>query len=91
MENMAESKAEDDVQVQVNIKDSQFLSFLQEISLEKYQEDFIKTGISDININLLRTRLKTHRLFQVDIDRRKQCCAANYEQVVNHAVPSCYS
>jgi hypothetical protein len=37
------------------------------------------------------TRLKTHRLFQVDIDRRGQCCAANYEQVVNHVVPSCYS
>jgi hypothetical protein len=37
------------------------------------------------------TRLKTHRLFQVDIDRREQCCAANYEQVVNHVVPSCYS
>jgi hypothetical protein len=35
--------------------------------------------------------LKTHRLFQVDIDRREQCCAANYEQVVNHVVPSCYS
>jgi hypothetical protein len=34
---------------------------------------------------------KTHRLLQVDIDRREQCCAANYEQVVNHAVPSCYS
>jgi hypothetical protein len=49
MENMAESTAEDDVQVQVNIKDSQFLSFLEEISLEKYQEDFIKTGISDIS------------------------------------------
>ena len=29
------------------------------------------------------TRLKTYRLFQVDIDRREQCCAANYEQVVN--------
>ena len=27
-----------------------------------------------------------HRLFQVDIDRREQCCAANYEQVVNHVV-----
>jgi hypothetical protein len=25
-------------------------------------------------------------LFQVDIDRREQCCAANYEQVVNHVV-----
>jgi hypothetical protein len=37
------------------------------------------------------TRLKTHRLFQVDIDRREQCCAANYEQVVNHVVPSCSS
>ena len=37
------------------------------------------------------TRLKTHRLLQVDIDRREQCCAANYEQVVNHVVPSCYS
>ena len=37
------------------------------------------------------TRLKTDRLFQVDIDRREQCCAANYEQVVNHVVPSCYS
>jgi hypothetical protein len=37
------------------------------------------------------TRLKTHRLFQVDIDRREQCCAANYEQVVNHVVPNCYS
>jgi hypothetical protein len=37
------------------------------------------------------SRLKTHRLFQVDIDRREQCCAANYEQVVNHVVPSCYS
>jgi hypothetical protein len=24
-------------------------------------------------------------------DRREQCCAANYEQVVNHVVPSCYS
>ena len=35
------------------------------------------------------TRLKTHRLFQVDIDRCEQCCAANYEQVVNHVVPSC--
>ena len=37
----------------------------------------------------LTTRLKTHRLFQVDIDRREQCCAANYEQlqVVNHVVP----
>ena len=34
------------------------------------------------------TRLKTHRLLQVDIDRREQCCAANYEQVVNHVVPS---
>ena len=33
------------------------------------------------------TRLKTHRLFQVDIDRREQCCAANCEQVVNHVVP----
>ena len=32
----------------------------------------------------MATRLKTHRLFQVDIDRREQCCAANYEQVVNH-------
>ena len=31
------------------------------------------------------------RLFQVDIDKREQCCAANYEQVVNHVVPSCYS
>ena len=40
---------------------------------------------------LSATRLKTHRLFQVDIDRREQCCAANYEQVVNHVVPSCYS
>jgi hypothetical protein len=39
----------------------------------------------------LGIRLKTHRLFQVDIDRREQCCAANYEQVVNHVVPSCYS
>jgi hypothetical protein len=28
--------------------------------------------------------VKTHRLLQVDIDRREQCCAANYEQVVNH-------
>jgi hypothetical protein len=37
------------------------------------------------------TQLKTHRLFQVDIDRREQCCVANYEQVVNHVVPSCYS
>jgi hypothetical protein len=37
------------------------------------------------------TRLKTHRLFQVDINRREQCCAANCEQVVNHVVPSCYS
>jgi hypothetical protein len=37
------------------------------------------------------TRLKTHRLFQVDIDRREQCCAANYEKVVNHVGPSCYS
>jgi hypothetical protein len=27
------------------------------------------------------TRLKTHRLLQVDIDRREQCCAANYEQL----------
>ena len=41
--------------------------------------------------SLIATRLKTHRLFQVDIDRREQCCAANYEQVVNHVVPSCYS
>ena len=37
------------------------------------------------------TRLKTHRLFQVDIDRREQCCAANYEQVANHVAPSYYS
>jgi hypothetical protein len=36
-------------------------------------------------------RLLTVWLFQVDIDRREQCCAANYEQVVNHVVPSCYS
>ena len=42
-------------------------------------------------IYMLTTRLKTHRLFQVDIDRREQCCAANYEQVINHVVPSCYS
>ena len=41
--------------------------------------------------NRISTRLKTHRLLQVDIDRREQCCAANYEQVVNHVVPSCYS
>jgi hypothetical protein len=27
-----------------------------------------------------------HRLLQVDIDRRDQCCAANYEQVVNQVV-----
>ena len=44
-----------------------------------------------VEIDVPDTRLKTHRLFQVDIDRREQCCAANYEQVVNHVVPSCYS
>ena len=27
-----------------------------------------------------------HRLLQVDIDRREQCCAAKYEQVVNQVV-----
>jgi hypothetical protein len=44
-----------------------------------------------LRLLMLLTRLKTHRLLQVDIDRREQCCAANYEQVVNHVVPSCYS
>ena len=46
---------------------------------------------ADRGLNNSDTRLKTHRLVQIDIDRREQCCAANYEQVVNHVVPSCYS
>ena len=44
---MAESTAEDEVQLLV--KGSQFLTFLTEISLQKYEEDFIKISISDIS------------------------------------------
>jgi hypothetical protein len=59
------------------------------VFIELFTLLYIK-NIGSIEIQLT-TRLKTHRLFQVDIDRREQCCAANYEQVVNHVVPSCYS
>ena len=45
-------------------------------------------GFNFTKRDALSTRLKTHRLFQVDIDRRERCCAANYEQVVNHVVPT---
>jgi hypothetical protein len=53
---------------------------------------FLSTALNTVTYNLESCiRLKTHRLFQVDIDRREQCCVANYEQVVNHVVPTCYS
>ena len=45
----------------------------------------------DTNIIALKYTAKNAQLLQVDIDRCEQCCAANYEQVVNHVVPSCYS
>ena len=44
------------------------------------------TAVHDEVIFWFLKEPKTHRLFQVDIDRREQCCAANYEQVVNHVV-----
>ena len=57
----------------------------------KYFGHLLLRTALDCRMRNYGTRLKTHRLFQVDIDRREQCCAANYEQVVNHVVPSCYS
>ena len=46
-----------------------------------------------LGVNASHTRLKTHRLFQVDIDRREQCCAANHTrkkaQVVTNLQQTC--
>ena len=51
----------------------------------KYEQPNNTCSRERINVGRMdtTTRLKTHRLLQVDIDRREQCCAANYEQVVN--------
>jgi recombination DNA repair RAD52 pathway protein len=58
---------------------------------EKIHHGKSKLPTTRANYPRQNTPLKTHRLFQVDINRREQCCAVNYEQVVNHVVPSCYS
>ena len=74
------------------MKDIRTWITVDNLKLNDGKTEFLIIGtaaqLKKVNIS---TRLKTHRLLQVDIDRREQCCATNYEQVVNHVVPRCYS
>jgi hypothetical protein len=58
----------------------------------------LETGSRDYPLNWLKQNYLTHvkiekinNLFQIDIDRREQCCAANYEQYCQHVVTALFN